>query len=103
MSSFLGTDHDKSDMLNELDDSSKKKPLQLSNAINRDYMNIEDVTQTLNENMCEDVCVIKIDANKTKFHYVDYFVIVSGRSVRHLKSMAFEICAKVIETKITTT
>ena len=99
---IMGMNHDKSDLLSELNamndplSQAEKKPLQLVNAIDRDYMSIDDVIQILNENLCEDLCVIKIDEDRTKFYYVDYFVIVSGRSLRHLKSMAFELCAKVI-------
>ena len=102
--SFIkGINLDKSDLLSELNDSLcpiGKKPLQLFSVIDRDYMSIDDVIQILNESLCEDLCVIKIDDDRTKFHYVDYLVIVSGRSLRHLKSMAFEICAKVIKAKI---
>lgn len=99
--SLMGTDNDESDLLSDSFCPAEKKPLQLFSAIDRDYMSIDDVTQILNESLCEDLCVIKIDEERTKFHYVDYFVIVSGRSVRHLKSMAFEVCAKVIEAKVT--
>ena len=73
----------------------KNVPLQISSAILEDYLNIEEVVSILNESMCEDLCVIKVDFNKTRFHYVDYFVVTSGRSVRHLKSMAFLLCSKV--------
>ena len=63
--------------------------------IQRDYLKIEEVVLILRENMCEDLCVIKVDSSKTRFHYVDYFVVTSGRSLRHLKSMAFLLCSKV--------
>ena len=73
----------------------KGRPLKIYDVIQKDYLKIEEVVSLLCENMCEDLCVIKVDLNKTKFHYVDYFVVTSGRSVRHLKSMAFLLCSKV--------
>ena len=76
----------------------KKKPhfLKAFDGIRRDYLNIEEVVSVLRENMCEDLCVIKVDSSKTGFHYVDYFVVTSGRSIRHMKSMAFLLCSKVM-------
>lgn len=60
-----------------------------------DFLDIENVVAILQENLCEDLCVIKLDPIRTKFQYVDYFVVTSGRSLRHLKSMAFLLRAKV--------
>ena len=73
----------------------KNRSLKIYDVIQKDYLKIEEVVSILCENMCEDLCVIKVDLNRTKFHYVDYFVVTSGRSVRHLKSMAFLLCSKV--------
>lgn len=76
--------------------SNRKNTLQVASAIRRDFLQIDEVVSVLLDSFCEDLCVIKVDQVKTKFHYVDYFVIASGRSVRHLKSMAFLLCSKVI-------
>eukprot|EP00794_Sanderia_malayensis_P017417 gene17417-19160_t len=72
-------------------------PLSVTEVIKKDYLSIDEIVELLKDNLCEDLCVIKVDSNRLKFHYVDYFVIVSGRSVRHLKSMAFGLCSKFKE------
>ena len=70
--------------------------LQISRPVDKDYLSIDELVSILRDNSCEDLCVIKVDVSRVQFHYVDYFIVVSGRSVRHLKSMANSLCAKVI-------
>eukprot|EP00795_Rhopilema_esculentum_P013842 gene13842-4781_t len=69
--------------------------LQISRPVDKDYLSIDELVSILRDNSCEDLCVIKVDVTRVQFHYVDYFIVVSGRSVRHLKSMANALCAKV--------
>ena len=50
------------------------------------FMNIEDLVHFLKRENAMDICVIKTSGDRRS--YVDYFVIVSGVSVRHLRAMA---------------
>ena len=50
------------------------------------FMNIEDLVDFLKRENAMDICVIKTSGDRRS--YVDYFVIVSGVSVRHLRAMA---------------
>ena len=50
------------------------------------FMNIEDLVDFLKRENAMDICVIK--TRRDRRSYVDYFVIVSGVSVRHLRAMA---------------
>ncbi|XP_041473740.1 uncharacterized protein LOC121422643 [Lytechinus variegatus] len=49
---------------------------------------IDDLASILREENAQDICVINIPKEK---QYVDYFVVVTGRSPRHLKAMALHI------------
>ncbi|XP_013387653.1 uncharacterized protein LOC106156776 [Lingula anatina] len=46
---------------------------------------IEDLVVVLRSENAHDICVIKVPA---ECHYVDYMVIVSGSSARHIRAMA---------------
>ena len=50
------------------------------------FMNIEDLVDFLKRESAMDICVIK--ASGYRRSYVEYFVIVSGVSTRHLRAMA---------------
>ena len=50
------------------------------------FMNIEDLVDFLKRENAMNICVIKTSGDRRS--YVDYFVIVSGVSVRHLRAMA---------------
>ena len=50
------------------------------------FMNIEDLVDFLQRENAMDICVVKTSGDRRS--YVDYFVIVSGVSVRHLRAMA---------------
>lgn len=50
------------------------------------FMNIEDLVDFLKRENAMDICVVKTSGDRRS--YVDYFVIVSGVSVRHLRAMA---------------
>ena len=45
---------------------------------------IDELVQILREENAQDICVIKVPPEK---NYVDYFVVVTGRSSRHLMAM----------------
>ena len=62
-----------------------------------EYMSIENVVDFLKENLCMDLCVIKVPEGRTRVKYVEYFIVVSGRSPRHLKAMAFGLVSKVTD------
>ncbi|XP_063956055.1 uncharacterized protein LOC129259541 [Lytechinus pictus] len=49
---------------------------------------IDDLVSVLREENAQDICVINIPKEK---QYVDYFVVVTGRSLRHLKAMALHV------------
>ena len=50
------------------------------------FMNIEDLVDFLKRESGMDICVIKASGDRRS--YVEYFVIVSGVSTRHLRAMA---------------
>lgn len=50
--------------------------------------NIESITKLLQEENAQDICVIRIPPER---QYVDYFIIVTGRSTRHLNAMTQSI------------
>ena len=50
------------------------------------YMNIQDLVEFLRRESAIDICVIKTRGNRQT--YVDYFVVVSGVSTRHIRAMA---------------
>lgn len=50
------------------------------------FMNVEDLVDFLKSENAMDICVIKTSGDRRS--YVNYFVIVSGVSVRHLRAMA---------------
>lgn len=50
------------------------------------YMNIEDLVGFLKKENALDICVIK--TRGISQNYVDYFVVVSGVSTRHIRAMA---------------
>ena len=50
------------------------------------YMNIQDLVDFLKRENAMDICVIRTTGDKR--NYVDYFVVVSGVSTRHLRAMA---------------
>ncbi|XP_068719857.1 uncharacterized protein [Montipora capricornis] len=50
------------------------------------YMNIQDLVDFLKRENAMDICVIRTTGDKR--NYVDYFVVVSGVSSRHLRAMA---------------
>ncbi|XP_072034968.1 uncharacterized protein [Amphiura filiformis] len=47
-------------------------------------LSLADIIQILREDNAQDICVIKVPK---ELQYVDYFVVVTGRSTRHLKAM----------------
>ena len=51
-----------------------------------DYMDIHDLVDFLKRESAMDICVIKTGGDRRS--YVDYFVVVSGVSTRHLRAMA---------------
>ncbi|XP_030830615.1 uncharacterized protein LOC583777 isoform X1 [Strongylocentrotus purpuratus] len=51
-------------------------------------LSIDDLVSILRDENAQDICVINIPKKK---QYVDYFVVVTGRSPRHLKAMALHI------------
>ena len=50
------------------------------------FMNIQDLVDFLKRESAMDICVIEASGDRRA--YVDYFVIVSGVSTRHLRAMA---------------
>lgn len=50
------------------------------------YMNIQDLVDFLKKESAVDICVIKTSGIRQ--NYVDYFVVVSGVSTRHIRAMA---------------
>lgn len=50
------------------------------------YMNIKDLVDILKRESAIDICVINTSGDRRS--YVEYFVIVSGVSSRHLRAMA---------------
>lgn len=50
------------------------------------YMNVEDLVDFLLKESAVDICVIK--TRGIRQNYVDYFVVVSGVSTRHIRAMA---------------
>jgi len=46
---------------------------------------VEEVVDLLRGENAQDICVISVPA---EFKYVDYLVIVTGHSTRHLRAMA---------------
>jgi len=50
------------------------------------FMNIQDLVDFLKRESAMDICVIETSGDRRA--YVDYFVIVSGVSTRHLRAMA---------------
>lgn len=50
------------------------------------YMNIQDLVDFLKKESAMDICVIKTSGIRRS--YVDYFVVVSGVSTRHIRAMA---------------
>ena len=50
------------------------------------YMNVRDVVSFLKQENAVDICVIKATGNKRS--YVEFLVVVSGVSTRHLRAMA---------------
>ena len=87
--------HCSSDLLAGRTTAERTQSLKVSCPIQKDYLKMEEVVSILHDSMCEDLCVIKVDLDRSRFRYVDYFIVTSGRSVRHLKSMAFLLCSKV--------
>ena len=74
----------------EEDDTSSR--MRVSSAVveytlNEDgYIDIQDVVDFLKRESAMDICVIKTGGDRRS--YVDYFVVVSGVSTRHLRAMA---------------
>ena len=50
------------------------------------FMNIQDLVDFLKKESAVDICVIK--TRGIRQNYVDYFVVVSGVSTRHIRAMA---------------
>ena len=50
------------------------------------FMNIQDLVDFLKKESAIDICVIKTEGIRQ--NYVDYFVVVSGVSTRHIRAMA---------------
>jgi len=46
---------------------------------------VEEVVELLCDEKAQDICVIRVPL---EFKYVDYLVIVTGRSTRHIRAMA---------------
>ena len=46
---------------------------------------IDELAAVLHDENAVDLCVIEVPKH---FNYVDYMVMVSGRSVRHIRAMA---------------
>jgi len=63
----------------------------VSKPITKEYLSIEEVKAILESQMCIDFCCIDVDQKRVGAKYVDHFVVVSGRSTRHLKAMAFSL------------
>ena len=51
-----------------------------------EFINIENLVDFLKRESGMDICVIKASSDRRS--YVEYFVIVSGVSTRHLRAMA---------------
>jgi hypothetical protein len=50
------------------------------------YLSVDDVVKFLRHEAAHDICVIK--SSGAKRAYVDYFIVVSGVSNRHLRAMS---------------
>ena len=77
-------------VFSEKDDTSSRTRVSSAVAeytLNEDgYMDIQDLVDFLKRESAMDICVIKTGGHRRS--YVDYFVVVSGVSTRHLRAMA---------------
>ncbi|XP_033101374.1 uncharacterized protein LOC117104623 [Anneissia japonica] len=64
--------------------------------VGKDVFNIQEIVDLLKEENVADLCVIQLPK---KMRYVDYMVLVTGRSTRHLKAMAQHLNQKYKEMK----
>ena len=87
--------YDFEELLRNIRKKTAEKREKLRDKVKRDensLMSIEELTAFLQVENAQDVCVIKIHPEK---QYVDYMVICSGHSTRHIRKMATELASEV--------
>ena len=87
--------YDFEELLRNIRKKTDEKREKLRDKVKRDensLMSIEELTTFLQVENAQDVCVIKVPPEK---QYVDYMVICSGSSTRHIRKMAMELASEV--------
>ena len=61
-------------------------------------MSIDEIVNFLREESAEDICVIRVPAER---EYVDYFVVCGGMGTRHIRTMADNLASEVRRASVT--
>ena len=57
------------------------------------FMNIHEIVEFLRQENAHDICVIKVPPER---EYVDYFIVCGGLGTRHIRTMAGNLAAEVL-------